>query len=347
MNQDDAAGGLRGVRATPSPALLAAVREQYGLGYMASAVDLGGSSNLNLLVCEGERRFVVRVYRPYVTAARLDAIHHVRHALAVDGVPCADVLPTRRGQPWIAHEDRLVEVELYVEHDAQMDTWAHLAVGLPLLGRIHTILHAVETGSDGKHPLFANAIDALDVVDRTQHGVQRMRNWVNSPAPRLAADAEELAHLVTTAAREPPSTLPRQLVHGDFWDNNVLFRRGDVVLVADFDFMGVRARIDDLALTLYFTSMKYAEDPVSDEHLVKLRRLVDTYDSGLREPLSCAERTALPLALARQPLWSIGGWVALLDDEQSACQHAAGSAGALRWGLGIMHQLERWQTAFV
>ena len=29
---------------------------------------------------------------------------------------------------------------------------------------------------------------------------------------------------------------------------------------------------------------------------------------------------ALPLAMARQPLWSIGGWVALLDDEEAARQ---------------------------
>lgn len=65
---------------------------------------------------------------------------------------------------------------------------------------------------------------------------------------RLAAVAEELAELVAETEAGLVPRLPRQLVHGDFWDNNVLFRRGRPVLLADFDFMGERARIDDLAL---------------------------------------------------------------------------------------------------
>jgi len=118
------------------------------------------------------------------------------------------------------------------------------------------------------------------------------------------------------------------------------------VLVTDFDFMGERARIDDVALTLYFTSLKYAATATSDALRWRLRRLVDAYDSGLANPLSRAERAALPLALARQPLWSIGGWVALLDDEPSARHHAAGTVWAVDWALGITGELDRWQTTF-
>ena len=50
---------------------------------------------------------------------------------------------------------------------------------------------------------------------------------------------------------QPPnetSRADRQLVHGDFWDDNGLFREGRIVLVTDLDFMGVRPRVDDLAL---------------------------------------------------------------------------------------------------
>ena len=110
--------------------------------------------------------------------------------------------------------------------------------------------------------------------------------------------------------------------------------------------MGARARIDDLALTLYFASLTYAEDPASDDQIRRLRRLIDAYNRGLATPLSSAERAALPLALARQPLWSIGGWVALLDDQQSARQHAAGTVWQVGWALGIMGELDGWQTAF-
>ncbi|MFC1713573.1 hypothetical protein ACFL6S_07895, partial [Candidatus Poribacteria bacterium] len=96
----------------------------------------------------------------------------------------------------------------------------------------------------------------------------------------------------------------------------------------------------------YFTCLKYPEDRLSDHRLRRLRGLVDAYDSGLDDPLTGAEREALPLAIARQPLWSIGGWIALLDDEESARQHAAGTGWEVEWALRIMSEIDRWQEAF-
>ena len=61
-----------------------------------------------------------------------------------------------------------------------------------------------------------------------------------------------LAELVAAGEADLTAGLPRQLVHGDFWDDNVFFRGEDPLFVADFAFMAERARIDDLALTLYY-----------------------------------------------------------------------------------------------
>ena len=77
---------------------------------------------------------------------------------------------------------------------------------------------------------------------------------------------------VADAERDIVPALPRQLVHGDFWDNNVFFRDNRVVLVTDFDFMGERARIDDLALTLYYTNSTFSEDPVSEDRVREILR---------------------------------------------------------------------------
>jgi homoserine kinase type II len=228
-----------------------------------------------------------------------------------------------------------------------MNSWERLETGLPLLGRIHSILRNVEVGTAGRNPLFANHIEPQDVLSRTQHGVRRIRAWSPSPdESRLADAAEELAHLVVDGERDAASSLPRQIVHGDYWDNNVLFRRGRVVLVTDFDFMSERARIDDIALTLYFTSAKFSHGPVPDQGLRRLRGLVDAYDEGLEDRLSSGERAALPLAIARQPLWSIGGWVALLDDESAAREHASGMLPLVEQALRIMRELDRWRSAF-
>ena len=104
---------------------------------------------------------------------------------------------------------------------------------------------------------------ARQLVDSipTSRGTHRVRQWADSPGTLpLAVAAEELARLIDHTERSLPS-FPRQLVHGDYWDNNVLFRAGRIVLVADLDFMGERARIDDLALTLYYTNSTFADDP--------------------------------------------------------------------------------------
>ena len=107
------------------------------------------------------------------------------------------------------------------------------------------------------------------------------------------------------------------------------------MLLADFDFMGERARIDDLALTLWCARSDLSTEGGPVEELARLRRLIASYDAGLDLPLSAAERAALPVAMARQPLSSIGGWVARLDDAAAARRHAASVGPELAAALGI------------
>ena len=98
-------------------------------------------------------------------------------------------------------------------------------------------------------------------------------------------------------------------MHGDFWDNNIRFRHQQIALVTDFDFLGEHPRTDDLALTLYCTSIDITD---ITRHPAQLTDLIRAYEAGLGTRLSQHERAAIPLAMARQPLWSIAVWVALL-----------------------------------
>lgn len=344
---DDAGHGRRGLRARPSTALLAALRDHYGLVPTAGNLDLGGSSNLNLRVTDGDERFVARVYRRYVTAPRLAAIQLVRNELVQSGLPCSTVVPTRAGGPWIVSDGRLVEVERHVGHDAEMDDWERLEAGMPVLGRIHTVLRSVAVGPEGRKPLFANHIEPDDVLPASLRGTSRIRAWGPTEEDlELAASAEELARRLDDVGGNAVRRLPRQLVHGDFWDNNVFFRQGRVVLVTDFDFMGERARIDDLGLTLYFAIESFVDGALSEDDMCQLRRLVDAYEQGLERPLSGEERAALPIVLARQPLWSIGGWIVLLDHEASARFHAAGMHSAIARASGMLANLDVWRDVF-
>lgn len=85
--------------------LVETFRSAYGIDFGSDLVDLGGSSNLNLRVCAGDDCYVVRTYRPYVTADRLREIHFVRQRLSAAGMPCGGLVPTRDGQPWILLKD--------------------------------------------------------------------------------------------------------------------------------------------------------------------------------------------------------------------------------------------------
>ena len=188
-----------------------------------------------------------------------------------------------------------------------MDSLDRIASGLPVLGRIHRLLSTVDLGDALASPPFTNYVDAVGVVESTRAGTDRIRSWTPTSDERdLAHAADRLADAVAQSHVKlgEPS---RQLVHGDYWDNNVLFRRGQVVLVGDLDFMGVRPRIDDLALTLYFT-MYELDDPLGDGGLRRLVHLVDAYDLGASPLLSAVERAVLQsrLRASRSGLWPFG-----------------------------------------
>ena len=345
---DDADGGRRGLRARPGPSLVQTLGEHWGLGRFAEVVDLGGSSSLNLLVDGTDGRYVARVHRPHVTPERLGVVHQARAVLGAGGVPCAPPVPTLHGAAWARFEGRLVEVEAYVDHDAVMDSWGRLEVGMALLAQVHNQLRDLEVSQEGRRPRFANHLEPAEVRSAVHRGTERIQAWRPTAAERgLAGVAEELAELVAGAEAGLVSRLPRQLVHGDFWDSNVGFRRGRPVLVADFDFMGERTRIDDLALTLWCARSDLDAKGGPVEERARLGRLVAGYDAGLDLRLSAVERAGLPVAMARQPLSSIGGWVARLDDEATARRHAAAVAPELAAARQLMAELDRWQDAFI
>jgi homoserine kinase type II len=342
---DDAGGGRRGLRAQLSRDLLDALERNYAIVPHAAPRDLGGSSNLNLLVNDGRRKLVARVYRPSVSVARLTDIQNARRQLAAAGFPCLPPIPAANRNAWASVGPSLMEVEEYVESDGCMNTPARVEAGLRVLGRMHNALRKTQTSTASEAPPFVNYIAPRDVVEASHRGAARIRSWgPTADEARLADAAEELAYAVSDVHETFDSaSITRQLVHGDFWDNNVLYRGRDIVLIHDFDHMGKRARIEDAALTIYFINSEPTVE--RDENVHWLRRLVDAYDSGLENPLNAEERAALPVAIARQPLWSVGGWIADLDDDGAARQHARGMLENFEFALEIMRSLPRWQEA--
>jgi hypothetical protein len=171
--------------------------------------------------------------------------------------------------------------------------------------------------------MFANQIEPGDAPDGTLRGPRRIRSW--NPT-RQERDSRRFHGSWCTATSGTTTSSSSAIA----WFSSRISSS-----------WGERARIDDLALTLYFACLAHAIDARC------LRRLVGAYERGLGEPLTTAERAALPLAMARQPLWSIGGWVARLDEERTARRHAATMHGAVAWARDLVRDLDRWQATFV
>ncbi|HZC25505.1 MAG TPA: hypothetical protein VE287_00690, partial [Actinopolymorphaceae bacterium] len=209
---DDAGGGLRGLRPRPSPTLVDALATHYGLD-ARHARDLGGGLNLNLVLEAGDRSYVARIYRPYVTDARLAAIQQVRNEVAAAGVPSATLLRTRDGSGWVDLGGALVEVESFVDNDAHMNTPDRLHGGLPTLGRIHGALRHSEASAAGCESRFANHIHPEQAHAATTRAIERIRRWgPTAVEEQLAARADELAAFVSDAEQAWSDQLPRQLV---------------------------------------------------------------------------------------------------------------------------------------
>lgn len=337
LGMDDACGGRRGLRATVTSELVDLLRDEWGLVPGRALRDLGGSANLNVLVGGKESQFVARVYRPFIMPGRLAGLQIARRTLASHGLPVMEPIPTVGGRPWSHLDNRLVELEPFIPSTSPMRSIERVAAALPLLGRAHSALADLRLGAEAASSEFSNYVPYEELPARVAVGTRRIRSWhPTAEESRLADAADHMAEVLTQLQQRSQDAAEVQLVHGDFWDTNVLFRDDEVVLIGDFDFMGERPRVDDLALTLYFVSQDIAdltEDPPG------LTALLDAYASRLDKPLSAAEREAIPIAMARQPLWSIAVWVALLDDEVTARRHLAGTASALDWGVQFTNSL--------
>lgn len=335
-------------RAVPTPELLAVAREGYGLLPAGQKTDLGGI-NLNLEMDDpAGARYVLRVYSPWVTADRVRFVQLVRGTLRAAGLPFTETVATGDGETVLEVGGRAVEVERFVP-GTRMDEETQLETGMVMLGRVHDELAGLHLSQPHANAEYPNHVASSVAIDWAQGAAAVVSSW--SDATNAERDAAigmvRLAEALAPLEAELDGELPRQLVHGDFWDNNVLFDdEGRITAVLDLDFAGVRPRIDDVALTFYYTTSGMKRDEVDAAHLRRLRRALDAYDSTASPKLSEAERLALPLALARTVLFSARYIVEV--KEQATKREILGEITTdIKWSCALVESARAAQDAFV
>ncbi len=284
----------------------------------------------------------IHVSRAEVGPPRATALQVARSRLAVCEVPVVELLPSMAGTTWEEVEGRVVEVERWVDHDGRMNTWSRLRAGAALLARVHNAWAGLDLGTTGEACGWANWVSPDDVASGCDLAARRLASW---DLGELAADVVHLAELTSGSI-----ALPTQVVHGDFWDNNVYVRGEQLVAVTDFDFLGRRSRIDDLALLVYFADEQPYFDGAGPRSAQRRRSelapLVHDYVENLATPLTTAEMYALPYALARQPLWTFTKWQLTDPERDRARREALNTAAAVSRALEIVAEPDRWVEAF-
>lgn len=327
-------------RARPEPGLLQAIGTRYGLDLSGPLTDLGGG-HLNLHVPDPPGKgWVVRVFAPWTAPERLALVETLRRRLRQAGIPVPELLATVDGAAFTKVGGRLVEVDEYLS-GRRMDEHRQLGAGMAMMGRVHTAL----SGSGhlpGPEPAYPNHIEPSQAEALALHLQRIVAGWPD-PSPDEAAicnRAVELARLLAPQEARLARSWQLQYVHGDFWDNNVLFDAEDrVTAVLDLDFAGWRPRTDDVALTFYYATATPDREVVDQHQLEWLRECLDSYDASLERPLSRQERESIAPAMARTVLFMTRNIIGLHEDPTD---YGAPALPAQRGMLAGMQQELRW-----
>ncbi len=332
-----------GPRAEADQTLLDTVAERWQLGRVLEAYDIGGTYNLNLRVQTTTGDYVVRVHRPWVTTARLQTLQTIKKQLHAAGFPVPQPLATPAGATLLRCANRLVEVEPFMEGGNEIHSWEYYRIAFSMLGKLHDTLDAVVDRSAFVQPRASNYGTPQMLLRWTQRTATVLHRWLPTPmitqALQICAETHTLLLAMQDWWQHAGSQLPQQPIHGDYRIGNVLFDDRRVLAILDLDFVAVRERVYDLAYSLYwmFRQLEPAHPPDAWSW-EQARRMLHGYNAATDRPLSPAEVRAIPLTLARVPLY----WIAeagFLPDPARAIAELADNVTAARWLLGHNDQV--------
>ena len=224
--------------------------------------------------------------------------------------------------------------------------WERNARAFSLLGRLHAFLAMEATNIDLVDPVVSNCGTpetllawTYQAVEESTQSLQAIKAREKQQALSLYAEAIRLLVSLQEQWDKIQEHLPRQLTHGDYGGGNLLFQHEQPVAILDFDFMQIRERVFEIAYTLYWWLYKQGRGQLSAVSLwQKVKELLTSYNEGTPKPLTLEERRALPLEMARVPLYWIAETHFFPNPAQEVIKHADKIANA-RWLLEHGDQL--------
>jgi Ser/Thr protein kinase RdoA (MazF antagonist) len=249
--------------------------------------NIGGEFNLNIRL-DGTPPLVLRVHRPWATRSRVAGLRRLRERLQRAGIRVARPVPifgrelARAGGRWAELEEFVPHVQLNPSQQSYLRLFEEL-------GRLHAGLRATWK-PDLPHP--------VDTTEPTS-----WHYWLGFTRRRLGSGAEPVVRRAKLLLEELGKArrgleLPLAPIHGDYKLANAGLLSDGSWLTLDLDFVRIKERLSDVAVSLYWASESGAN--------IDLHQLCDAYDRSVPEPVTLDERRFLPGMITQIPLH----WVA-------------------------------------
>lgn len=244
-----------------------------------------GTLNWNFRVDFGNRRCVLRCHRDNLETERIEGEHALLAWVSERGIPAPVPVPTSAGETLVEWGGHRWSLAPWMRGELQprgtlSGAQAH-ALGA-MQGRIQSLLG---THPESRDPALTLRWDIEDSLVRlaTLVEVARKRqeaSWIVDALVRqrrLLAEADALTPVEI-------DTLPRQLLHGDFHDQQVLFEGGEVTAVLDWEIWRTDPRAWELVRSLSFS--KVLDSPPLESYVAGYRQHVHLGEDEIRLALS-------------------------------------------------------------
>ncbi|TFG69873.1 MAG: hypothetical protein E4H27_06680 [Anaerolineales bacterium] len=196
----------------------------------------------------------INIERVEAQQALLEYLHH-------RGFPAPEIVRTRDSVPFLNWDNTVYELYEYIPGDiCDSSKVSHIKAAARTLGQYHTLVNGF------KHPLFQAQTCYSPTI--LKHILERLKRTLDKEPDelqlriweRLQSHCQDLLVQIDQLV-----TFPHLVIHGDYWDENIIIQGNEVVGVVDYDHAHRCARIQEITEALIYFAR---EQPGHYQHIV-------------------------------------------------------------------------------
>jgi Ser/Thr protein kinase RdoA (MazF antagonist) len=239
------------------------ILEQFDLKRIDSPKNaLGGRRNANIIVDTSNGKIVLKCYKNSLDDSTIIQEHSILRHLSKIGFPAVCLVSTLNGSTLIHHNHQRYAVYEFIDGFKFYDyilssnlSMQYITMAGELLGKLHSALKEffpIGYNSDGFKSKTGGRWRSLDwFSNKLAYCVQNISmnslNRNNKKIFTLARHARKLEdQLVRSITILDETDLPRQIIHNDYNQSNILYRKDKSPIIIDFEIARLDWRLIDI-----------------------------------------------------------------------------------------------------